>query len=84
MIKKLLSDRLKWTLSYLKPYAFGLAGVVILSFAQNYAYAMLPIASTNFLFELLTPDKIHTIYRYFALAIGLLIARAMFSFLAEK
>ena len=83
MKKKWLSDRLVWALSYLKPYALGLSGVVILTFIQNYAFAMLPMASTNFLFELLSPEKIHTIYRYFAIAIGLLIVKALFSFFAQ-
>ena len=83
MKRKLLSDRLKWALSYLKPYTAGLVGVLILSFIQNYAYAMLPMASTSFLFELLTPEKIVLIYRYFTLAICLLVVRALFSFIAS-
>jgi ABC-type multidrug transport system fused ATPase/permease subunit len=81
--KKFLSDRLKWALSYLKPYTVALVGVLILTFIQNYAYAMLPMAGTSFLFELLTPEKINLIYRYFALAIGLLVAKALFAFLAS-
>ena len=78
-----LNERLRWALSYLKPYALALSGVVILAFIQNYAFAMLPMASTNFLFELLTPERINTIYRYFAIAIGLLIAKALFGFFTQ-
>ena len=80
MKKKWLSDRLSWALSYLKPYALGLSGVVVLAFIQNYAFAMLPMAGTNFLFELLTPERVNTIYRYLGFAIGLLIVKALFGF----
>jgi subfamily B ATP-binding cassette protein MsbA len=79
--KRLFSEQIRWALSYLKPYYLGLLGVLVLSFTQNYAFSMLPMAGTNFLFELLTPDKIDTIYRYFALAVSLLVAKAVFNFL---
>lgn len=83
MKKALFNDRLRWALSYLKPYTFGLIGVLILSFTQNYAYSKLPMAGTNFLFDLLSPEKIETAYRYLALAIGLLVAKAAFSFVSS-
>ena len=82
MKKSLLSDRLKWALSYLKSYTLGLFGVFILSFIQNYAFAMIPMAGTNFIFELLSPENLEKIYRYFTLAICLLVAKAIFSFLS--
>jgi len=78
--KQLLSDELKWTVSYLKPYFFGLFGIFILVFGQNYSMAMLPTVSANFLFELITPEKIHLLLKYFYLAIGLIFARAVFNF----
>ena len=81
MKRRLFSEQISWALSYLKPYYVGLFGVLLLSFTQNYAFSMLPMAGTNFLFELLTPEKIETIYRYFALAVGLLVAKAVFNFL---
>jgi ABC-type multidrug transport system fused ATPase/permease subunit len=82
--KKFLSDELKWALSYLKPYIWGLMGVVILTFAGNYSFALLPKFSTNFLFELMTPEKIHLIYKYFFIALGLVMGRALFSFLKKQ
>jgi len=82
--KKLFSEELKWPLSYLKPYIWGLFGVFILSFAGNYSFALLPKFSTNFLFELLTPERIHELYKYFFIAVGLIIGRAFFSFLKKQ
>ena len=82
MKRALINDRFKWAFSYLKPYTFGLIGVLTLTFVQNYAYSKLPTASTGFLFELLTPENISTIYKYFLLAVGLLVAKAIFSFVA--
>jgi len=80
--RALINDRFKWAFSYLKPYTFGLIGVLTLTFVQNYAYSKLPTASTGFLFELLTPENISTIYKYFLLAVGLLVVKAIFSFVA--
>jgi ABC-type multidrug transport system fused ATPase/permease subunit len=82
--KKLFSDELKWALSYLKPYIWGLIGVFILSFGGNYSFALLPKFSTKFLFELLTPEKIHELYKYFFIAVGLIIGRAFFTFLKKQ
>ncbi len=81
MKKKLLDEQLVWVLSFLKPYLFGLLGVLVLTFGQNYSVAMLPTVSTKFLWELITPEKIHLLYRYFYIAIGLIFARALFNFL---
>jgi subfamily B ATP-binding cassette protein MsbA len=44
---------------------------------------MIPMAGTNFLFKLLTPEGIQTSYRFLALAIGLLIVRAIFYFVSN-
>jgi len=79
--KSIFSDELKWTVSYLKPYFLGLFGIFILVFGQNYSMAMLPKVSTNFLFELITPEKIHLLLKYFYIAVGLIFARALFNFL---
>lgn len=84
MRKKLFSEELKWALSYLKPYIWGLFGVFMLSFAGNYSFALLPKFSTNFLFELLTPERIHEIFKYFFIAVGLILGRAFFSFLKKQ
>jgi len=78
--RKFFSDELKWALSYLKPYTLGLFGVFILTFGQNYSFALLPRVSTNFLFELITPEKYHQLIKYFLLAVALITARAFFKF----
>lgn len=83
MKKPFINDRLKWALSYLKPFTFGLIGVLVLTFTQNYAYSRLPMAGTNFLFDLLSPEKIATSYKYLILAVGLLIVKAVFSFISS-
>lgn len=83
MKKKILSDELKYVLSYLKSYVWGLFGVFILSFGQNYSYALLPKFSVNFLFELITPEKIHLLYKYFYIAVGLILAWAFFNYLTK-
>jgi subfamily B ATP-binding cassette protein MsbA len=79
--KRLLSDQLRWALSYLRPYLLPLVGIFVIFFSQSYAFSLLPMAGTNFLFELLTPEKIEKIYHYFALALGLLIAKAVLAFI---
>jgi len=79
--KNVFSDELRWTVSYLKPYYLGLFGIFILVFGQNYSMAMLPRVSTNFLFELITPEKIHLLLKYFYIAVGLIFGRALFNFL---
>ncbi len=81
MKKKIFSKELRWALSYLKPYIWGLLGVFILTFGQNYSFALLPSVSTKFLFELITPEKIHLLYRYFYIAVALVFSRAFFEFL---
>jgi ABC-type multidrug transport system fused ATPase/permease subunit len=78
--KKILNDQARWALSYLKPYTAALSGIFVLFFSQSYAFSMLPMASTNFLFELLTPEKINQIYKYFGLALGLLVMNSLLAF----
>jgi ABC-type multidrug transport system fused ATPase/permease subunit len=78
--RKWISDELRWALGFLKPHFWGVLGIVILTFIQNYLYSMIPTVSTNFLFELLSPEKIEQLYRYFFLAIAIIIARAIFDF----
>ncbi len=80
MKKPFLSKNLKWALSYLKPYTWALIGIFIFTFAQNYSFALLPKIGTNFFFELLSPEKIHLLVKYFVLAVGIIIARAVFQF----
>ena len=84
MKKQFISDNLKWALSYLKPYTWGLLGVFILTFGQNYSFALLPSVSTKFLFELITPEKIHLLYKYFGIAVALIFSRAVFNFLKKN
>jgi ABC-type multidrug transport system fused ATPase/permease subunit len=79
--RRLLSEQIRWALSYLKPYTLGILGVFALAFTQNFAFSMLPMAGTTFLFELLTPENLEKIYRYFGLAMGLLVVKAVFNFL---
>ncbi|MBN2322407.1 MAG: ABC transporter ATP-binding protein [Spirochaetes bacterium] len=81
MRRKMIGDELRWALGFLRPHLPGVIGVFLLTFGQNYFYAMIPTVSTNFLFELLTPDKIEQIYRYFYIAIAIIFARAVFDFL---
>jgi subfamily B ATP-binding cassette protein MsbA len=78
--RKLISDELRWALGFLRPHLPGVIGVFLLTLGQNYFYAMIPTVSTNFLFELLTPEKIDQIYHYFYLAIAIIFARAVFDF----
>lgn len=78
--QKHISDELRWALGFLKPHFWGGLGVFVLAFGQNYFYAMIPTVSTNFLFELLTPEKISELYRYFFLAVAIIFARAIFDF----
>jgi subfamily B ATP-binding cassette protein MsbA len=78
---KLFSDELKWALAFLKPHYWGVIGILVLTFGQNYFYAMIPTVSTNFLFELLSPEKIEQLYRYFFIAIAIIFIRAIFEFL---
>jgi len=78
--RKWISEELRWALGFLKPQFWGVLGVFILAFGQNYFYAMIPTVSTNFLFELLTPEKIEQLYRYFFLAVAIIIGRAIFDF----
>ncbi len=80
MKKGFIGDNLKWALSYLKPYIWGLLGVFVLTFGQNYSFALLPSVSTKFLFELITPEKIHLLYKYFLIAVALIFFRAFFQF----
>jgi len=78
--KNIISNELKWALSYLKPYYPALIGITILAFGQNYSFALLPRVSTNFLFELITPEKYHLLFKYFFIAVALITAKAFFEF----
>ena len=80
MKKNLISKELKWALSYLKPYTWPLIGIFFLIFAQNYSFALLPKIGTNFFFELLSPEKIHLLVKYFGLAVVIIIAKSFFQF----
>jgi len=79
-LKKILSKELRWALSFLRPYTWGLFGIFILTFGQNYAFALLPRVSTNFLFELISPERIHLIYRYLGMAVGIVVLKALLEF----
>jgi subfamily B ATP-binding cassette protein MsbA len=78
--RKWISDELRWALGFLKPHFWGVLGIFVLTFGQNYFYAMIPTVSTNFLFELLTPERIELLYRYFYIAVAIIFARAIFDF----
>jgi subfamily B ATP-binding cassette protein MsbA len=80
--KQFISDELKWAFSFLKPYVWALFGITVFTFGKNYAFALLPSVGTSFLFELITPENINLLYRYFFIALGLILIRAFFSFLA--
>lgn len=80
MKKPLVSKDLKWALSYLKPYTLPLFGIFVLTFGSNYAFALLPRVSTNFFFELLEPEKIHLLVKYFLIAVGIILGKAFLSF----
>ncbi len=80
MKKQWISDELKWALSFLKPRIWGVLLIVVLTFGQNYFYAMIPTVGTNFLFELLSPEKIQQLYRYFFIALAIILLRALFDF----
>jgi subfamily B ATP-binding cassette protein MsbA len=79
--KKIFSPELLWVLSYLRPYLLGLTGVFVLTFGQSYSFSMLPKFSTKFLFELISPEKIHILYRYFFIIVGIIFAKAFLHFL---
>ncbi len=58
-----------------------MAGVIVLQFVQNYAFTMLPRVSTNFIFELFTPENFHEIYKYFFVALGIIIVRGVLGYI---
>jgi ATP-binding cassette, subfamily B, bacterial MsbA len=78
--KKIISPELLFVLSYLHPYMLGLAGVFVLTFGQSYSFALLPKFSTKFLFELISPEKIHLLYKYFFIILGIILAKAFLQF----
>ncbi|UCB44658.1 MAG: ABC transporter ATP-binding protein, partial [Spirochaetota bacterium] len=80
MKRKMFSDELKWALGFLKPHFLGVLGIFLLTFGQNYFYAMIPTVSTNFLFELLSPENIELLFRYFFIAVAIVFMKAIFDF----
>ncbi len=81
MKKNILSEELKWALSFLKPYIWGLLGVLVLSFSQNYSYALLPTMGTRFLFELISLENLEFISKYLFIIAAIIVAWALFNFL---
>ena len=81
MNKKVLSKELRWVLSYMKPYMWGILGVLVLTFAKSYSIVLIPTVSVNFLFELITPEKVYLLKKYFILAAALIVAKSLFEFL---
>lgn len=79
---RLLNEGTKWVLQFLKKYTWALAGIIILQFVQNYAFTLLPKVSTNFLFELFTPEKIHQIYKYFFLALLIIFLKGSLGYVS--
>ncbi len=77
----MLNDSTKLTLQFIKKYTWALIGIIILQFAQNYSFTLLPRVSTNFLFELFTPEKIHQIYKYFFLALLIVFIKGFFGYI---
>lgn len=80
MKKPTINKDLKWALSYLKPYILPLTGIFILTFAQNYTFTLLPKVGTNFLFELLSPEKIQLLVKYLVLVLVIIFAKSFLSF----
>ncbi len=80
MNKPTINKDLKWALSYLKPYILPLFGIFILTFGQNYTFALLPKIGTNFLFELLSPEKIQLLVKYLVLVLVIILAKSFLSF----
>ena len=81
MKKKIINEDMKWALSFLKPYIWGLFGVLVLGFSQNYAYTLLPGVSTRFLFGLINPENIQLLFKYFYFAIAIIVLKAFLSFI---
>ena len=71
---------MKYVLSFVRKYIWAMVGVIVLQFVQNYAFTMLPRASTNFIFELFTPENFHQIYKYFFIAMGIIIVRGVLGY----
>jgi len=80
---RLLDESTKWVLQFLKKYTWALGGIVVLQFVQNYAFALLPRVSTNFLFELFTPEKIHQIYKYFFFALLIIFLKGSLGYISS-
>jgi len=80
--RKLFNEETRWTLQFLKKYIWALVGVILIQFSQNYAFTMLPKVSTNFIFELFTPEKIHLIYKYFFIALLIIFIKGFFGYIS--
>jgi subfamily B ATP-binding cassette protein MsbA len=76
----LLDTRMKYVLSFIKKYIWVMVGIIVLQFIQNYVFTMLPKISTNFIFELFTPENFHQIYKYFFIALGIIIVRGVLGY----
>jgi len=82
MKSKFFDEGTRWTLQFLKKYIWALIGVILIQFSQNYAFTMLPKVSTNFIFELFTPEKIHLIYKYFFIALSIIFIKGFFGYIS--
>lgn len=76
----LFDTRMKYVLSFIKKYIWVMVGVIVLQFIQNFVFTMLPKVSTNFIFELFTPENFHQIYKYFFIALGIIIVRGVLGY----
>jgi len=79
---RLLDESTKWVLQFIKKYTWALIVIILLQFIQNYSFTLLPRVSTNFLFELFTPEKIHQIYKYFFLALLIIFIKGTLGYIS--
>jgi len=80
---KLIDDKTIWALGYLRKYIIPLVGILLLGFAQSYAFANLPKVSTNFIFQLFTPERIHELTKFFLIALGIIVLKSTLSFVTN-
>jgi len=80
---RLIDDGTKWVLQFIKKYTWAFFGIIVLQFIQNYSFTFLPRVSTNFLFELFTPEKIHQIYKYFLLALLIIFLKGSLGYITS-
>ncbi|MGQ9720649.1 MAG: ABC transporter ATP-binding protein [Candidatus Jordarchaeum sp.] len=83
MKKRIIDEGTRWVLQFIKKYTWIFVGIIFLQFIENYSFTFLPRVSTNFLFELFTPEKIQQIYKYFFLALLIIFIKGTLGYITS-